>query len=49
MRKRLYLIAGFVLMVSFLINANNYAADSKIGFINLPEIMKNTNAGKNEK
>lgn len=46
MRKRVYLIAGFVLMVSFLINANNYAADNKIGFINLPEIMKNTNAGK---
>jgi len=46
MRKKIYLIAGFVLIVSFLTSTNNYAADSKIGFINLPEIMKNTNAGK---
>jgi outer membrane protein len=46
MRKKFYLIAGFVLIVSFLISTNDYAAESKIGFINLPEIMKNTNAGK---
>ncbi len=29
-----------------LISTNSYAADSKIGFVNLQEIMLNTNAGK---
>jgi outer membrane protein len=46
MRKKFYLIAGFVLIVSFLISTNGYAAESKIGFINLREIMQSSNAGK---
>jgi outer membrane protein len=46
MKKNIYLIAGFILMSFVLTNASGYAADSKIGFINLREIMQNTNAGK---
>ena len=46
MKKNIYLIAGFILMSFVLINTNGYAADSKIGFVNLQEIMLNTNAGK---
>jgi outer membrane protein len=46
MKKNICLIAGFILIGFVLINTNGYAADSKIGFINLQEIMKNTNAGK---
>ena len=42
----LCLIAGFILISFVLISTNGYAAESKIGFINLREIMKNTNAGK---
>jgi outer membrane protein len=42
----LCLIAGFILTSFVLININGYAADSKIGFVNLREIMQNTNAGK---
>ena len=42
----LCLIAGFILMGFILINIKGYAADSKIGFINLREIMENSNAGK---
>jgi outer membrane protein len=46
MKKNICLIAGFILMSFVLTSTNCYAADSKIGFINLQEIMKNTNAGK---
>jgi len=46
MKKNICLIAGFILMCFVLISTNGYAAESKIGFINLREIMKNTNAGK---
>ncbi len=46
MKKNVCMIAGFILMSFVLININSYAADSKIGFVNLQEIMLNTNAGK---
>jgi outer membrane protein len=46
MKKNICLIAGFILMSFVLISTNGYAADSKIGFVNLREIMQNTNAGK---
>jgi len=44
-RKNIYLIAGFVLIFFIFTNSNVFAAD-KIGFINLREIMQNSNAGK---
>jgi outer membrane protein len=46
MKKNICLIAVFILIGFVLINTNGYAADSKIGFINLREIMENSNAGK---
>jgi outer membrane protein len=46
MKKNIYLVAGFILMSFVLTNASAYAADSKIGFVNLQEIIRNTNAGK---
>jgi outer membrane protein len=46
MKKNICLIAGFILIGFVLINTKGYAADSKIGFVNLQEIMLNTNAGK---
>ena len=46
MKNNICLIAGFILIGFVLININGYTADSKIGFINLQEIMKNTDAGK---
>jgi len=46
MKKNICLMTAFVLMSFVLTSTNCYAADSKIGFINLREIMKNTNAGK---
>jgi outer membrane protein len=46
MKKNISLIAGFILMSFVLISINGYAADSKIGFINLREIMQNSDAGK---
>ena len=46
MKKNICLIAGFILIGFVLINTNGYAADSKIGFINLREIIQNANAGK---
>jgi outer membrane protein len=46
MKKNICLIAGFLLMSSVLIITNGYAADSKIGFVNLREIMQSSNAGK---
>lgn len=45
MKKNIYLIAGFVLMFFIFTSPNVFAAD-KIGFINLREIMQNSNAGK---
>jgi outer membrane protein len=46
MKKNICLIVGFILMSFVLISINGYAADSKIGFINLREIMQSTNTGK---
>jgi outer membrane protein len=46
MKKNICLIAGFILMGFVLLSINGYAADSKIGFVNLKEIMQNTTAGK---
>jgi outer membrane protein len=46
MKKNIYLIAGFILMSFVLANTKSYAAESKIGFINLREIMQKTDAGK---
>jgi outer membrane protein len=46
MKKNIYMIAGFILMSFVLVSTNGYAADSKIGFINLREIMQNANEGK---
>jgi outer membrane protein len=46
MKKNICLIAGFILMSFVLISINGYAADSKIGFINLREIMQNADSGK---
>jgi outer membrane protein len=45
-RKNICLIAGFILMSFVLTSTNGYAADSKIGFINLREIMQGSNVGK---
>jgi outer membrane protein len=47
MKKNIYLITVFILISFVLMNIKGYTTESKIGFINLPEIMKNTNAGKN--
>jgi outer membrane protein len=44
-RKNIYLIAGFVLMF-FVFAGSNVSAADKIGFINLQEIVQNSNAGK---
>ena len=44
-RNNIYLIAGFVLMSFIFASPNVFAAD-KIGFINLREIMQNSNSGK---
>jgi outer membrane protein len=46
MKKNICLIAGFVLICFVMTGANVWAAESKIGFINLREIMQNTTAGK---
>jgi len=45
MKKNIYLIAGFVLMFFVFAGSNVFAAD-KIGFINLKQILKDSNAGK---
>jgi outer membrane protein len=42
----LCLIAGFILTSFVLISTNGYAEDTKIGFVNLQEIIRNTNTGK---
>ncbi len=44
MKRNIYLIAGFTLLL-FVMGNNAFAAD-KIGFVNLPEIIKDSNAGK---
>jgi outer membrane protein len=46
MKKNIGLIAGFILMSFVLVSINGYAAESKIGFINLREIMQSSDAGK---
>ena len=47
MKKNIYLIAGLVLLI-FVWSNSSFAAD-KIGFINMQEIMLNSNAGKKAK
>ena len=44
MKKNIYLIAGFTLLL-FVMSNSAFAAD-KIGFINTREIIQNSNAGK---
>ncbi len=44
MKKNIYLIAGFTLLL-FLMSNSAFAAD-KIGFVNIPEVLKNSKAGK---
>ena len=45
MKRNMYLIAGFLLLFFVCTSVNSFAAD-KIGFINLREIMRDSNAGK---
>ena len=44
MKRNIYLIAGFTLLL-FVMSNSAFAAD-KIGFVSIPEIIKNSNAGK---
>jgi len=44
MKRNIYLIAGFTLLL-FVMSNSAFAAD-KIGFVNIPEIIKDSNAGK---
>ena len=44
MKRNIYLIAGFTLLL-FVMSNSAFAAD-KIGFVNIPEIIKNSSAGK---
>jgi outer membrane protein len=44
MKRNIYLIAGFALLL-FVMSNSAFAAD-KIGFVNIPEIVKNSNAGQ---
>ena len=44
MKRNIYLIAGFTLLL-FVMSSSAFAAD-KIGFVNIPEIIKDSNAGK---
>jgi len=44
MKKNIYLVAG-IIFVFFVCSASSFAVD-KVGFINLQEIMQNSNAGK---
>jgi outer membrane protein len=46
MKRNICLMTAFVLISFVLISANSYAADSKVDFINLREIMQSSNAGK---
>src|SRR4030066_1934037 len=45
MKKNICLMAGIVLLL-FVWSSNSLAADSKIGFINVREIIQTSNAGK---
>lgn len=45
MKKNIYMIAGFVLMLCVFTSSSIFAAE-KIGFINLRAIMQNSNNGK---
>ena len=44
MKRNIYLIAGFTLLL-FVMSNSAFAAD-KIGFVSIPEIIKNSSAGK---
>ena len=44
MKRNIYLIAGLTLLL-FIMSSSAFAAD-KIGFVNIPEIIKDSNAGK---
>ena len=44
MKRNIYLFAGFTLLL-FVMSNSAFAAD-KIGFVNIPEIIKNSSAGK---
>ena len=44
MKRNIYLIAGFTLLL-FVMSNSAFAAD-KIGFVNIPEIIKDSNMGK---
>jgi outer membrane protein len=44
MKRNIFLIAGFALLL-FVMSNSAFAAD-KIGFVNIPEIIKTSNAGK---
>jgi len=46
MKKEICLITGLILMSFVFISTNGHTAESKIGFINLPEIMKNSDADR---
>jgi outer membrane protein len=46
MKKNICLITVFIMISFVLLNIKGYTAESKIGFINLREIMQSSNAGK---
>ena len=46
MNKNICFTAGLIMVICVLAYTNGYTADYKIGFINMREIMQNTNAGK---
>jgi len=46
MKINICLITGFIRMSFLLTSTNGYAADGKIGFINIREIIQKSNAGK---
>jgi len=45
MKRNIYVMAGIVLLL-FVWSSNSLAADAKIGFINVREIIQTSNAGK---
>jgi outer membrane protein len=44
MKRNIYMIAGFTLLL-FIMSNSAFAAE-KIGYVNIPEILKNSNSGK---
>ena len=46
MKNNICLVTALILISFLLISINGYAADSKVGFINLREIIKGSNAGE---